>query len=145
MAAIPSDLRVLCERRDGDIYYDRPRAKSARTAMDNLGIEPASEIYSFFSTFVIENMYSDHDPEELRPIADFLGAPNATIHFAHEMWEMPKRYIAITSLEGEGGYFYDTESGAVIDYELGGLDALRRGNVKLLSSTLFGFMRWFLS
>jgi hypothetical protein len=144
-AEIPADLRKLCELREGDIYYNKADAKSARLAMDKLGVHSASEFYAFFSTFVIENMHSDHDNECLSPITSFDGEPSGAILFAHETWDMPNRYIALTTLEGEGGYFYDNETGAVIDYENGGLEDLLRGNVKIINSTLFGFMRWFLS
>lgn len=113
--------------------------------MNFLGIAQKSEFYKFYSTIIVNNMYSDHEYQELIPILDPQFEINSKIEFAWNTWLMPKRYIAMTTLEGEGGYFYDKDTGAVADYENGNLEDLIQGNVKILNDSIFDFMRNFLS
>jgi hypothetical protein len=139
---IPHDIRALCEARPGSVYIDDATAK--KRCMAALGVPQSSEFHQFFTTFVIENMASKHSGENLEPIADPGGELNPAIGFAWEVWGIPHRFIAMTSLEGEGGYFYDRDTGRVVDFELGRRDRFIAGDVRILGESVFDFIRWFL-
>jgi hypothetical protein len=139
---IPADIRALCEARAGHIYQSDNSA--AKRALAMLGIAPTSEFHVFFSTFVIENMYPAQSRDTLAPVADDDGELSPGIAFARETWGIPDRYVTMSSLEGEGGYFYDTVTGKVVDVELAHRDAFMAGDVRVLGDTVFDFLRWYL-
>ena len=91
------------------------------------------------------NKMSPHAFESLHAIADSDGDMNPGIEFAWDVWEVPRRYIALTSLEGEGGYFYDRETGAIVDFELAHRESFLGGDVRQIAPGAFAFIRWYLS
>ncbi|MDB5707082.1 MAG: hypothetical protein JWN66_4198 [Sphingomonas bacterium] len=139
---IPADIRALCEARPGHIYQADNSA--ATSCLATLGIDPATEFHAFFSTFVIANMYPTHSRDTLAPVADSAGDPQPGIAFAWEVWGIPDRFVAMTSLEGEGGYFYDKATGNIVDFELAHRADFVAGDRRILGETVFDFLRWYL-
>ena len=64
--------------------------------------------------------------------------------FAHEVWELPEKYVAFTSVEGEGAYLYDKVTGQVWDFELASREAFLAGKHQPKWNSFFEFMTWYL-
>lgn len=65
--------------------------------------------------------------------------------FIHDMWELPENYIGLTSLQGEGGYLLDKNSGGVWDFDLAQREDFVSGLTPPNWSGFFEFVRWYLS
>ncbi|SUD90604.1 hypothetical protein [Psychrobacter phenylpyruvicus] len=63
--------------------------------------------------------------------------------FIHKVWKIPKKYILITTIEGEGGYLYNTEDDSVWDFNLGEQQQLIDGTLPHWNS-FYEFMEWYL-
>ncbi|RBL67402.1 SMI1/KNR4 family protein, partial [Pseudomonas sp. MWU13-2625] len=65
--------------------------------------------------------------------------------FIHEVWELPKNFIAFTSLQGQGGYLLDKDSGGVWDFDLGDREAFVAGRIPARWASFFEFITWLLT
>ncbi len=139
---IPADLRRLVEKQPGHVHR-RDRAK-AEQALVELGIPADSEFAQFFHEYAITLFGSDVSDEELVDIAEPTFRIAAGTRFVHEVWELPARYVCFSTCQGEGGYLYDKESGAVFDFSLATRDAFVEGREPPLWRSFFEFMRWYL-
>lgn len=139
---IPDDLRWLVEKQLGHVHR-RDRAKAER-ALAELGIHADSEFAQFFRDYAITLFGSDVSNEELVDIAEPTFRIAAGTRFVQEVWELPERYICFTSCQGEGGYLYDKESGAVFDFSLATRDAFVEGLEPARWGSFFEFMCWYL-
>jgi hypothetical protein len=140
---IPADIVALCEGQLGDTYLKDP--VPYRRALSKLGIDQNTEIFEFMSTIVAGNCFSQHSGEQLRAVLNSIGEIDPGVEFANVNWKIPPRYFPLTSLEGEGGFFYDKETKKVVDVELAHIDEFMSGDVKIVGETFFDFIRWFLS
>jgi hypothetical protein len=139
---IPDELRRLVEKQRGHIH--RNDCTKVERALSELGISRDSEFAQFFLEYVITFFPSSVSDEELCDIAEPTFQIRAGTTFAHEVWELPERYVCFTTCEGEGGYLYDKESGAVFDFSLATRDAFVEGREPPRWRSFFEFMRWYL-
>ena len=65
--------------------------------------------------------------------------------FIHEVWELPENFVAFTSLQGEGGYLLDKDSGGVWDFDLGDWEAFVAGRIPARWAGFFEFITWLLT
>lgn len=66
------------------------------------------------------------------------------INSFQENLQLPKGYIPLDSFEAEGGYFYDRESGKVIELELGeNLERFHQGYIDTEWENFNDFLEWF--
>jgi len=56
-----------------------------------------------------------------------------------------KRYLQISSIEGEGSYFFDKESDAVFDVSWGDEEDLKCGKLTPLYDSFYDFLEWYYS
>jgi hypothetical protein len=66
------------------------------------------------------------------------------ITFAHDALELPNEYIPLDSFEGEGGFFYNRSTGAVLEVELGQkLIDFQKGKLQPQWHDFNSFVEWF--
>lgn len=108
-----------------------------------LGLPIDSEIGELLSRYYMPLVSGA--PSELIDIV----SPNPEIRrstkFIQEVWELPSRYLCISSTEGEGAFLYDKETGAVLNFNLGERDLLLQEKTPEQWPTFFDFLEWYLA
>ncbi len=102
-----------------------------------------------FATFFLHvedspTFYGRH--QELYQICWFAINTNyeLAITFAHDALELPNEYIPLDSFEGEGGFFYNRSTGAVLEIELGQkLINFQKGELQPQWHDFNSFVEWF--
>ena len=56
-----------------------------------------------------------------------------------------KRYLRLSSIEGEWSYFYDKETDALYGVDWGGMDDFMAGKLKPLFTSFYDFLEWYYS
>ncbi|NGZ76650.1 hypothetical protein [Saccharibacillus alkalitolerans] len=94
-------------------------------ALAELGIDPASA-FGRFHRHVEDAPTFPSRNREIYQIGWFALNTNyaLSVRSAHEALGLPEAYIPLDAFEGEGGYFYNRETGEVADVSLG--EPLRR-------------------
>ena len=114
-------------------------------ALRKLNIDLTSDFATFF--LHIEDsptFYGRH--QELYQICWFAINTNyeLAITFAHNALELPNEYIPLDSFEGEGGFFYNRSTGAVLEIELGQkLIDFQKGELQPQWHDFNSFVEWF--
>lgn len=114
-------------------------------ALRKLDIDLTTDFATFF--LHVENsptFYGRH--QELYQICWFAINTNyeLAITFAHDALELPNEYIPLDSFEGEGGFFYNRSTGAVLEIELGQkLIDFQKGELQPQWHDFNSFVEWF--
>lgn len=114
-------------------------------ALRKLNIDLTSDFATFF--LHVEDsptFYGRH--QELYQICWFAINTNyeLAITFAHDALELPNEYIPLDSFEGEGGFFYNRSTGAVLEIELGQkLIDFQKGELQPQWHDFNSFVEWF--
>ena len=137
------EVRALLEGNTGIIA--RPDRQRAERALLDLGVPLDSEFAWFFLNYLIALFVSPVSYESICDVADPTPQVRHATDFVHEVWELPERYVCFTTCEGEGGYLYDKESGAVYDFSLVTRDAFVEGREPPRWLSFFEFLRWYLA
>jgi hypothetical protein len=53
--------------------------------------------------------------------------------------------LQISSIEGEGSYFYDKKTDAVYDVDWGDMDDFMAGRLKPIFTSFYDFLEWYYS
>ena len=65
------------------------------------------------------------------------------------MWkkypQIGKRYLQLSSIEGEYSYFYDKETDALYGVDWGEMDDFMAGKLKPLFTSFYDFLEWYYS
>jgi hypothetical protein len=78
--------------------------------------------------------------------AEPLDAPvGMATSFVREVWDVPARFICLTTTERDGAYLYDSVSGAIYDFSLNQQKELPEGTLSTRWISFFQFIRWYLS
>jgi hypothetical protein len=113
---VPEPIRALAKTRIGDIF--RNDLAAAQDQLRALGIQSDTQLAAFFLEFNATNMSSTSSFEELQELSSPSPQIQSATRFVHEVWGLPREYVALTSCEGEGGYLYSILTGAVYDFDL---------------------------
>lgn len=114
-------------------------------ALRKLNIDLTTDFATFF--LHVEDcptFYGRH--QELYQICWFAINTNyeLAITFAHNALELPNEYIPLDSFEGEGGFFYNRSTGAVLEVELGQkLIDFQKGELQPQWHDFNSFVEWF--
>ncbi len=114
-------------------------------ALRKLNIDLTTDFATFF--LHVEDsptFYGRH--QELYQICWFAINTNyeLAITFAHNALELPNEYIPLDSFEGEGGFFYNRSTGAVLEIELGQkLIDFQKGELQPQWHDFNSFAEWF--
>lgn len=140
---IPDKLTSLVEHQKGNIHRTAPEAVDKE--LDALCIPRDSEFGQFFRSYVITFFPSDVSDEELCDLISPTPQISAGTKYVHSVWELPERYVCLTSIQGEGAYLYDRETGSVWDFDLASRDDFLAGKQNPRWTTFFDFVIWYLS
>ena len=142
VAAVPDNVSALARTRPGDVIRHDPDAASA--ALQQLGVDPDSQMAAFFRQFCAVNMLSTSSYESLSDPCEPTPQMALGTRFVREVWGLPDEYVCLTSCEGEGCYLYSTRTGAVYDFELASRERFLAAPVETWRD-FNTFIEWFLT
>ncbi|MGZ0704132.1 SMI1/KNR4 family protein [Pseudomonas sp. L5B5] len=139
---IPPQLIALIEALPS--FRPRPDTAEVTRALATLGIALDSEFAQIYLAYHPADFESRASYEVLMDIDGPSDEILMCTEFIHEVWELPENFIAFTSLQGEGGYLLDKDSGGVWDFDLGDWEAFVAGRIPARWASFFEFITWYL-
>ena len=139
---ISEKIKTFCKEKG---WWNDDYTQEYADALRKLNIDLTSDFATFF--LHVENsptFYGRH--QELYQICWFAINTNyeLAITFAHDALELPNEYIPLDSFEGEGGFFYNRSTGAVLEIELGQkLIDFQKGELQPQWPDFNSFAEWF--
>lgn len=139
---ISEKIKTFCKEKG---WWNDDYTQEYADALRKLNIDLTSDFATFF--LHVENsptFYGRH--QELYQICWFAINTNyeLAITFAHDALELPNEYIPLDSFEGEGGFFYNRSTGAVLEIELGQkLIDFQKGELQPQWHDFNSFVEWF--
>ena len=135
-------IKTFCKEKG---WWNDDYTQEYADALRKLNIDLTTDFATFF--LHVEDsptFYGRH--QELYQICWFAINTNyeLAITFAHDTLELPNEYIPLDSFEGEGGFFYNRSTGAVLEIELGQkLIDFQKGKLQPQWHELNSFVEWF--
>lgn len=113
---IPINVKSYLSKDVGDIL--RGKRQSALKVLHQLGVEPATE----FGDFYLQFQGGFISPKPLAELLDIEGPaipaiPDQT-EYARDRFQLPEKFLALTSDESEGMYLYNKHDQGVYDFDL---------------------------
>ena len=138
---IPSHVQNYLEKGKGIIF--RKNKDSAVKVLQSLGIDIADE----FSEFYLKYQGGFISPNPLPELLDIEGPaipaiPDQT-EYVQDRYDLPDKYLALTTDESEGMYLYDKENKAVYDFDLTTYDQFMQGNILPRWNSFNTFLSWY--
>ncbi|BAQ72346.1 uncharacterized protein POS17_0652 [Pseudomonas sp. Os17] len=140
---IPQQLVNLIEAQPR--FRPRPDTAEVTRALAALGIALDSEFAQIYLACHPADFESRASYEVLMDIDGPSDEIQMCTEFIHEVWELPENFVAFTSLQGEGGYLLDKDSGGVWDFDLGDREAFVAGRLPARWAGFFEFITWLLT
>lgn len=103
-----------------------------------------SDFAQFVMTYSLDLVTPSSDFEDLMEVRCEIEGLSTT-EYVIEEWGVPEKYVALSSIEGEGCYLYDKETGQVVDFNLADTDEFLAGEIPVLANSFFDFMRLYLA
>lgn len=135
-------IKTFCKEKG---WWNDDYTQEYADALRKLDIDLTTDFATFF--LHVEDsptFYGRH--QELYQICWFAINTNyeLAITFAHDTLELPNEYIPLDSFEGEGGFFYNRSTGAVLEIELGQkLIDFQKGELQPQWYDFNSFVEWF--
>ena len=135
-------IKTFCKEKG---WWNDDYTQEYADALRKLNIDLTTDFATFF--LHVEDsptFYGRH--QELYQICWFAINTNyeLAITFAHNALELPNEYIPLDSFEGEGGFFYNHSTGAVLEIELGQkLIDFQKGELQPQWHDFNSFVEWF--
>lgn len=135
-------IKTFCKEKG---WWNDDYTQEYADALRKLNIDLTTDFATFF--LHVEDsptFYGRH--QELYQICWFAINTNydLAITFAHDALELPNEYIPLDSFEGEGGFFYNRSTGAVLEIELGQkLIDFQKGELQPQWHDSNSFVEWF--
>lgn len=135
-------IKTFCKEKG---WWNDDYTQEYADALRKLNIDLTTDFATFF--LHVEDsptFYGRH--QELYQICWFAINTNyeLAITFAHDALELPNEYIPLDSFEGEGGFFYNRSTGAVLEIELGQkLIDFQKGELHPQWHDFNSFVEWF--
>ncbi|MFK3774205.1 SMI1/KNR4 family protein [Pseudomonas sp. NPDC089406] len=141
---IPNNLKERLDLQEKN-HAIRPNDAQAKTGLKELGIDENSEFGLIYRHYYPSNFQSNTSHEFLGDIAEPYNEVLEGTRFAYETWELPGNFIAFTSMQGEGCYLLDRNTGGVWDFDLAEREAFMSGNTPPTWLSFYEFLAWYLS
>lgn len=139
---IPIQLKKLVEQQPGKVH--RTNREAVERALSDLNVSFDSEFAEFFLAYTITLFKSDVSGEQLCDVAEPTPEVALGTHFVHDVWELPEQFVCLSSVQGEGAYLYDRNTGKVWDFDLGCREDFLSGGQPAKWNSFFEFMTWYL-
>ena len=110
----------------------------AEEILRKLGISSQSIFYEFYKKF-------KNTGSELYNLEEILENYQNPHPLYAQYPQIGKRYLQISSAEGEHSYFYDKETDAVYSVDWSQLDDLNAGKLKPMFNSFYDFLEWYYS
>lgn len=117
---VPKDLVSRIEKQPDSIH--RADKDLAISTLEKLGVSSGSEFGSIYINYLPANFKSSVSDEYICDVSEPTEQILMGTEFIHDMWELPEKYIGFTSLQGEGGYLLENNSGGVWGFTLRGYE-----------------------
>ena len=109
-------------------------------ALKALGINANTSFYEFYCRF--KGVFDSTKGDELYTLDQIIEDAKSGFH-SDKYPEIGKRYLQITSIEGEGSYFYDKETDAVYDVNWGEEADMISGKKEPWFNSFYDFLEWY--
>jgi len=107
-----------------------------------LGIKNVNSAFVDFYSFAVGGCGSRGDADCLYTLEQIIE------DYKNPFWKdkypnLTDRYLRISSIEGEGSYFYDKETDAVYDVDWNQMDDFVAGKLKPMFNSFYDFLEWY--
>ena len=111
--------------------------------LNKMGINKTTAFYEFYSTFFsVDSSEQEADlMYDLNEIYENYKQP----FWADKYPNIQERYLQISSIEGEGSYFYDKQTDYLYDVAWKDMDDFINGKLKPLFISFYDFLEWYYS
>ena len=134
------DARQLIMEQGLDLdFYNRERFLTQDDVSKILEKNNVNENSAFYDFFVKYFELPNGKGEDLDSIPVILSND----YWSDEYPEIGERYLQLTSIEGEGSYFYDKETDAVYDVNWGEEEEMISGKMQPWFTSFYDFLEWY--
>ena len=116
----------------------------ACNALNILKVSKNTTFYEFYSTFIGIDSSEQEDAELIHSL-DEIYANYKQPFWSDKYPNIQERYLRISSIEGQGSYFYDKETDALYDVHWSEMDDLMAGELEPLFTSFYDFLEWYYS
>ncbi len=117
--------------------------EDAEQALKNMEINQKTIIYQYYLNGFDSMKYEIID-DRLYGISEILENYNQPF-WSNEYPDIEKRYLQLSSIEGEYSYFYDKETDYLYGVDWGEMDDFMAGKLKPLFTSFYDFLEWYYS
>lgn len=139
---IPMQLKKFIEKQAGDVK--RTNRLAAERALCELGVPLDTEFAEFYLNYKITLFQSIVSDEQLCDVAEPSREVAQGTQFVQKVWKLPEQYICFSSIQGEGAYLYDRNTGKVWNFSLASRDAFLAGQEQSGWDCFYDFLLWYL-
>ncbi|SSC08997.1 hypothetical protein [bacterium endosymbiont of Bathymodiolus sp. 5 South] len=111
---------------------------------DNLGLKYLNSAFVDFYSFCSGGCGPNDNADCLYGLEEICEDYKQSFH-ADDYPNITDRYLQISSIEGEGSYFYDKKTDAVYDVDWGDMDDFMAGRLKPIFTSFYDFLEWYYS
>jgi len=116
----------------------------AKKVLDELNVNKVKN-QIFYEFYLSRSSEPDNNYKDL-----LYGLSEIYENYKNSFWKdqypnLTDRYLQISSIEGEGSYFYDKETDAVYDVNWNEMNNFVEGNLKPMFSSFYDFLEWYYS
>ena len=144
-----NDKSILANiKKFGDMYGEKYvesivwSQEDAKNILSRMGVKESELFFQFYlNSFELPKIDKPDDLYGLSEIyADFLNS-----YWSNRYPGIEKKFLQLSSIEGEFSYFYNKETGEVFGVEFDQMDLLWSGELKPLFSSFYEFLDWYFS
>lgn len=130
---------VYSEEEINSLFDEESNQQEVINVFTNLGINTATSFSEFYKEIGFPPVGKG---EELYTLDQIVENAESGFH-SDEHPEVGKRYLRISSIEGEGSYFYDKETDAVYDVNWGEEADMISGKKEPWFNSFYDFLEWY--
>ncbi len=112
--------------------------------LDNIGIRKDTSFYEFYSTFTGIDSSEQQGADLMYSLEEILEDYKQP-YWGDKYPGIQKRYLQLSSIEGEYSYFYDKETDALYGVDWGEMEDFINGKLKPLFTSFYDFLEWYYS
>lgn len=128
--------------RNSYIYELIITINEANKVLDKMNINKNTAFYEFYNTYIgIDS--SEQEDADLMYSLDEIYENYKQPFWSDKYPNIQKKYLRISSIEGQGSYFYDKETDAVYDVDWSQMDDLMAGKLEPLFNSFYDFLEWY--
>jgi hypothetical protein len=119
--------------------YIRKTLRDSNEKLADLGVPKVSDFYEFYSR---TRFMPVGEGEELNTLDGIIEHKESGFH-EEDCPGIYDRFLQLSSIEGEGSYFYEIETGIVYDADWGEEKAMMLGTLEKKWPSFYAFLEWY--